>query len=98
MNAKAIYLIAVVLMFGCNTTKKIVITQPEPKPVLSEVALQGQTLYENNCKRCHRLYNASEFTAARWPTILYSMQKKAKITDQQKELIYGYLAINAKKQ
>jgi hypothetical protein len=46
MNAKAIYLIAVVLMFGCNTTKKIVITQPEPKPVLSEVALQGQTLYE----------------------------------------------------
>ena len=97
MNVKPVYLLAVVLMLVCSTTKKVVVVQPETKTVLSETALQGQTLYENNCKRCHRLYNASEFTAARWPSILDSMQKKAKITDQQKELISEYLAINSKK-
>ena len=97
MNVKPVYLLAVVLMLGCSTTKKVAVVQPETKTVLSETALQGQTLYENNCKRCHRLYNASEFTAARWPSILDSMQKKAKITDQQKELISEYLAINSKK-
>ena len=97
MNVKPVYLLAVVLMLGCSTTKKVVVVKPETKTVLSETALQGQTLYENNCKRCHRLYNASEFTAARWPSILDSMQKKAKITDQQKELISEYLAVNSKK-
>ena len=84
-------------MLGCSSTKKVVVAQPETKTVMSQTALQGQTLYENNCKRCHRLYNASEFTAARWPSILDSMQKKAKITDQQKELISEYLAVNSKK-
>ena len=97
MNVKPVYLLAVVLMLGCSTTKKVVVAQPETKTVMSQTALQGQTLYENNCKRCHRLYNASEFTAARWPSILDSMQKKAKITDQQKELISEYLAVNSKK-
>ncbi len=97
MNVKPVYLLAVVVMLGCGSTKKVMIAQPETKTVLSENALQGKTLYENNCVRCHRLYNASEFTAARWPSILDSMQKKAKITDQQKELINEYLAINSKK-
>jgi len=97
MNVKTVYLLTVVLMLGCSSTKKVVVIQPETKTVLSETALQGQTLYENNCKRCHRLHNADEYTAARWPSILNSMQKKAKITDQQKELIFEYLAINSKK-
>ena len=86
-------------MLGCSTTKKVATSKEDVvKPALSESALQGQALYENNCKKCHRLYGASEFTAERWPGILNSMQKKANITDQQKELIYGYLAIDAKKQ
>lgn len=97
MNMKPVYLLAVVLMLGCSSTKKVVVVQPETKTVLSETALQGQTLYENSCKRCHRLHNANEYTAARWPSILNNMQKKAKITDQQKELIFEYLAINSKK-
>ena len=50
--------------------------------------------YENNCAKCHKLYNAKDYTAEQWKPILVSMQKKAKITDQEREKIYTYLTMN----
>jgi len=34
MNVKPVYLLALVLMLGCSTTKKIVVVQPKTKTVL----------------------------------------------------------------
>lgn len=97
MNSKPIILVTILFMFGCSTGSKVVSVQSEQKVILSDSQKQGMTLNENNCKKCHRLFGASEFTIERWPGILDRMQKKAKITDQEKELIFNYLALNAKK-
>ena len=58
---------------------------------------KGRTLYSNNCGSCHQLYLPNRFSTAIWEKNLNEMQPKAKITDEQKLLIYKYL-INAPKQ
>ena len=44
-----------------------------------------------NCAKCHSLYDAKDFTAQEWMPIVMRMQKKAKISDEQREKIYAYL-------
>jgi len=84
-------------MLGCTTAKKVTsttITEPQKTP--SDALAQGKDLYENRCAKCHKLYAASDYNIQRWPRILNSMQYKAKITDQQKELILSYLSNSIK--
>ena len=58
----------------------------------------GKALYENNCVRCHKLKDPAKYTMAQWPRLVDKMQKRAKITDEQKALILSYLATEAKKE
>ena len=59
--------------------------------------VKGKDLYVNNCASCHELYNPSRFSPKRWTSILEEMQPKAKITNEQKDLIYAYLTNEPKK-
>jgi mono/diheme cytochrome c family protein len=58
---------------------------------------QGRTLYINKCAGCHNLYLPAAYTNMDWTPILDRMQKPAKITDSEKELIAAYLETNSKK-
>jgi mono/diheme cytochrome c family protein len=58
---------------------------------------QGKVLYLKNCSSCHNLHLPAEYTRMQWVTSINKMQKRAKITDDQKELIFRYLMIKAKK-
>lgn len=51
----------------------------------------GKKLYVKNCGSCHNLHKPSEFSADQWTGIMTKMQKKAKISDESRQLIYGYL-------
>jgi mono/diheme cytochrome c family protein len=56
-----------------------------------ETLVSGRTLYIAKCSGCHTLRLPSVYSQERWPVILDKMQKRAKITDDQKEQILHYV-------
>ena len=60
-------------------------------PSKEMVLVEGKNLFENNCAKCHELYDPSDFNAEQWKPIMLSMQKKAKLQDAEREKIYYYL-------
>ena len=52
---------------------------------------QGRSLYVTKCSACHTLRLPSRYPARRWPAIMDSMQKQARLSDDAKELILRYL-------
>jgi len=101
----AVALFAIVL-YSCGGSKSV----PPPPPPLtttnktptvedkqadsaSDLA-EGKSLYENNCAKCHDLYKPKDFNAEQWKPILLDMQKKAEISDEQREKIYNYIISN----
>jgi len=57
----------------------------------------GKILYEKNCVRCHKLKDPAKYTMAQWPALVNKMQKRSKITDEEKAIILTYLTTEAKK-
>lgn len=84
------------LVFACSP--KTVTTASTPKSTtkieLSSDLLVAKKSYENNCAKCHKLYNSKDFTAQEWKPILERMQPKAEISDQERDKIYAYLTMN----
>jgi hypothetical protein len=52
---------------------------------------EGRELYVQRCSSCHSLHRPQEFTSDEWSGWLDKMQPKAKIDDEQKDLIRKYL-------
>jgi cytochrome c5 len=92
-----------ILMYSCSP--KLAPTPPTPPPAkvdntsesatyaTKDIAL-GKSLYENNCAKCHKLYNPKDYNAQEWLPILAIMQQKAKISDAEHDKIYAYLIAN----
>ena len=102
MKSKIITLAAAALfVVSCGTQKAAPVAAAEPAPptatetakavTLTPELAEGQNLYENNCAKCHKLYDSKDFTAEEWTPIVMRMQKKARISDEQREKIYAYL-------
>lgn len=73
---------------------------PTPAPtvavatVMTPELAEGKELYDNNCAKCHRLYDAKDFSAEEWRPIVNRMLKKAHLDDVQGQKIYNYLTMN----
>ena len=52
---------------------------------------KGRKLYVGHCANCHNLHKPSQYNPAQWTAKLELMQPKAKISNQDKQLIYNYL-------
>lgn len=52
---------------------------------------EGRSLYVAHCGSCHALYLPQKYNETQWSHILDDMQKRAKIDDMKKDLIYKYL-------
>lgn len=68
--------------------------KPATAMVLTPELMEGKNLYENNCAKCHRLYDAKEFSAEDWKPIVARMQKKAHLDDIAGQKIYNYVSMN----
>lgn len=76
-----------------TTTNKTPTVEAKQADSASDLA-EGKSLYENNCAKCHDLFKPKDFNAEQWKPILLDMQKKAEISDEQREKIYSYLTAN----
>ena len=61
--------------------------------VLNPELAEGKSLYENNCAKCHKLYDTKEFSAEDWKPIVARMQKKAHLEDLDGQKILNYVTM-----
>jgi hypothetical protein len=87
-----------ILLYACSpkvvpvvTDVKAPLTSPPTPSLLSAELAEGKNLFENNCAKCHELYDTKQFSAEEWSPILYRMQKEAGISDTDREKIYSYV-------
>ena len=52
---------------------------------------KGRELYVANCSSCHQLFAPNKYNEKEWLLNLDEMQPKAKISNEQKKLIFDYL-------
>ena len=54
-------------------------------------SISGKELFLANCGKCHKLYQPSDFSRQKWVAIMKKMQKKAKLTDEETQLVLNYI-------
>ncbi len=64
--------------------------------VTHEQYVEGRSVYEVNCQRCHALKNPQNYTLDEWSKWVDKMAPKAKLTDEQKTLVLNYGSVNVK--
>jgi cytochrome c5 len=95
MKAKILTLAAVTLLLvSCGTKKTAAapaVTETAKAVELTPELAAGKTMYDNNCAKCHKLYEPKKFTQEEWAPILVRMQKKAHLDDSQMASITSYI-------
>ncbi len=86
------------IIYSCASKTAVATTEIKKETVkvatvMTPELAEGKSLYENNCAKCHSLYNAGDFNAEQWKPIVLSMQKKADLNDAQGQKIYNYLTM-----
>lgn len=61
------------------------------KTNMTERLALGKTVFDNSCGKCHDLPNPPDHSARDWVGIMNSMAPKAKLNDQQHEMVYDYV-------
>jgi mono/diheme cytochrome c family protein len=70
-------------------------TKPELHYSAAQIA-EGQVIFTSHCGKCHQLYQPEEKSVAKWNAVLPPMIKKAKLSDEQGELVRAYVMANVK--
>lgn len=94
---------AVLFTIGCASQAKLAAnedkhpTQVEILNQFSEAQIaQGKTLMDTRCGRCHDLKPTDSFTVDEWEPILERMIPKAKLLEDEGNLVRAYILLNAK--
>lgn len=68
-----------------------------PKYTSSEQLAQGKTIFENSCNKCHGLPSPTKHDDQGWIKTLSRMAPRAKLNDDQHQMVYDYLiSVNKK--
>ena len=91
---KLIVFCSLFLLFSCSPQLYI------PIEATSNISLEelktGREIYVKKCSSCHQLHLPNEYTEKVWSSNLDEMQARAKITNEEKQLIYQFI-VNAPK-
>lgn len=55
----------------------------------------AERLYRSKCSACHRAYSPSSRDRAAWADIVPKMARRAKLSDDERARVLGYLQANA---
>jgi len=98
MNTKRLFSIVVVILLSSAGTMFAVKQNDTVKSKMTVDSVKtGNELYVNKCSRCHKLKDPAKYTMVQWPGLVNKMQKRSKITDEEKAILLTYLATEAKK-
>lgn len=61
-----------------------------------EMFMQGKTIVNNSCTRCHKLKNPANFTEEQLNKIIPKMAEKAKISKEDEALVLKYYVASSK--
>ncbi len=94
-----LYLIILALVIAACATKLYIPTIPDSNEsgISLEDLTKGRVLYVKKCSDCHTLYLPEKRTSEKWESVFPKMQKKAKVSDNDMELIKGYILVKCKK-
>ena len=84
------YIISVIILFifivlSCSSGYLVNMNETTKFP-------EGRNLFVSKCNGCHKFYNPTEFTKAKWDSILIPMKSKAKLTEKEKTLILSWIS------
>jgi mono/diheme cytochrome c family protein len=92
---KIFFLGSILLLISCSSQLYIPI---EATPTVSLENLKtGREIYVKKCSSCHQLHLPNQYTEKVWMSNLNEMQARAKISDEEKQLIYQYITNAPKK-
>jgi cytochrome c5 len=95
--------IVALLIYSCAAKSSVTIVEAKKEElsnepvvetkyiVMTESLAEGKTLFENNCAKCHSLYNPKDFSSEQWKPIMIRMQKEARLDDAQIGNISNYI-------
>lgn len=81
--------------------RKPVAAADTPAPAVHYTAAQleeGRTIYTNNCGKCHKLFQPAQKSLSKWENVLPRMIKKAKLSEEQGNLVRAYVMSGIKKE
>lgn len=85
-------------MFACAPKVNLDKNASTAKPISEKLEVdntaklvEGKSLYENICNKCHKLYDPKQYDKQQWIPILDKMKNKAKINEEDKLSIYQYI-------
>lgn len=95
----AISSLAALTLFGysCSPKASKTTTSTSNKAVSAEILAQGKEISETKCGKCHKLHETTEFNADQWTKILDRMIPKARLAEDQGNVLRQYYEANAKK-
>ena len=82
---------AILVLFALYSCDRTLYMPASPDTARQQQLLAGRKLYVDHCSSCHNLHLPHEYDSAGWIKRLDEMQEKAKITDEEKQLIFEYL-------
>lgn len=86
-----LFLFAAIVLFACKSALYVPSKETIKADVNIETLKKGRALYVNNCSSCHALYLPEKYSKKEWIKSVDDMAPKAKITNEEKELILAYL-------
>ncbi|MNS61216.1 hypothetical protein D3C71_74550 [compost metagenome] len=100
------------IILGCMVSLTIVGCYPKASQVIRSLPVEskeqikaqysqdqiakGETLFINNCAKCHKLKQPDSKTPEQWNKTVKRMIPRAKLTDDEGKLVRAYLIAHAK--
>jgi hypothetical protein len=73
------------------TEKELAVAQKTwPNTTLEELK-EGNTIYRNDCSKCHKNFEVTKFSEKKWKHEIDHMAPKAKLTAEQKDKLTKFL-------
>lgn len=79
----------VIILTAVSCTRSTAVTGAKYKSA-SKIA-EGKTIFENACNKCHGLPDPEKHTDEEWIKTLSRMAPRAKLTNDQHQMVYDYL-------